>query len=188
MKIFITSIVYIAFVACCFAQTDVKTTIIENYLKTNYESDIYFHMWDTTKILIRKPTFYFSDEVISMNFKRFYKQFSNPFEENKKLSISNKLSFNNSVEKESIVFKTETGQLRTEKRQPEEINYIVFNTGLVEGKYVMVEVFFKRIELDYKGVTDYKTYRPLNGGISYLFVFNDSGCLIEIYKKPFYYE
>lgn len=191
MKFFITPIVYIAFVACCSAQTDTKTEIIENYLKTNYESDIYFHMWDTTKIFIRRPTtFYYSDEIISMNFKRFYKQIHNPFQENKKLTISKKLSFKNSVGKEDrTVFDTETGQLRTTKYQPEEISYIVFNTGLVEGKYVMVEVFFKRIEqLHYKGDTEYKTYKPMNGGISYLFIFNDSGCLSEIYKEPFAYD
>jgi hypothetical protein len=189
MRIFKTTIIFLAFVTCSFAQTDTKTTIIENYLKVNYVSDIYYHMWDTTKILIRNPVFYYSEETIPINLNRFHKQFPYPFDKKKKLNVSQILHFKNSPDvKNYISNESETGQLKLQTKT-EEKNYIVFNSGLVEGKYVMVEVFFKRIDqLLHKGDTEYKRYRPMNGGISYLFVFNDSGCLVEIYKEPFVYD
>lgn len=152
-------------VSCSSAQYCNKSSLIDMQVKQALESDIYYFL-EFKKEEIPLPKLFYSTERIPLNLKRF--------------SVKSVESQENKESKD-----LELNKISTSK---EESNYIVFNSGLVQN-YIMVEIFFKREEyLNRPNKSEYETWRRYNAGVSYLFEFDDNGCLIKIRKHPISYD
>lgn len=161
MKLFLLILCSFIF-SCSPAQDCNKSFLIDMQIKQSLESDVYYFL-DFKKEEIPSPKFFYSEEKIAINLKRFgIESLEKVNDENIKLN--------------------HIGVLK------EESNYIVFNTGLVDN-YIMLEIFFKREEyLNRPNKSEYETWRRYNAGVSYLFQFDSKGCLIELKKHPISYD
>lgn len=152
-------------VSCLSAQYCNLSSLIDMQVKLSLESDIYYYL-DFKRDEIPLPKIYYSNEPIPLNLKRF--------------SIKLIESQREDESKDLELIKIGASK--------EESNYIVFNSGLIQN-YIMLEIFFTREEyLNRPDRSEYETWRRFNSGISYLFEFDDMGCLIKIEKSPISYD
>ena len=159
--LFITSFNSFAFGQKCNIE---KLTYL--YIKESLVSDIYFFL-DFDKEKIPEAKIYFFNEIIPINYKNF---------EIDKCNLSSKNFLQNNLDFLNI------------GNSKDDCNYVLFHSVL-ENNTIMFEIFFNRADFfNIQGKTLYDTWRRNNSGISYLFIFNENSCWLDIKKKPISYD
>lgn len=139
--------------------------LINNIIENSLIQDIYYYFDFNKNEEIPQPKFFYSNEKIPLNIKRF------KVNGNINSQIIDDFDFKNFSE-----LKKNSG-------------YIVFNSGLIDNSIVMVEIFFIRDEFfNIPNSSEYETWKRNNGGMSYLFEFNNEGCLMKLNKKAISYD
>ncbi len=131
-----------------------------NYIESSLISDL-FYTEEFSKEEIRAPLIWYMNEKIPFDL--------NPF--------GNKVAKGGKTEAKKVINPRQVVSMS-------DANYLLFASNMYNNQLLIKLLHNRNTSFNVQGgKTDYEKWSRMNGGMSYLFTFDDLGCLLQVRKK-----